>query len=321
RPRRRRTAAPSSTNSDGSRGAPVRRALGAGVVGAPYLSRGRRSPVSPARASLRSADAVVGLGELRAAVPLLLHLGEERLGGDLEHLEARREEVELVFGNLGEGGEPTIEVLAVLGRDAQRRARAVVLRTAVQGVEAHADRIEGEVRHTPTHGPVVHVAPRNDPGRSEMGADHLPEVGPERRGDERPERRILGRRGACRRSVMVEHAQRFGGEVELDPRRPPHVVQAIDDQLLDGLRRALHGHTTEPIAAAARRTARPRGPVREPFRAAWRVALASGGRSWACYPGFGWPMRLGILSDIHANYEALSAVVEAYRHESIDEYQ
>ena len=31
-------------------------------------------------------------------------------------------------------------------------------------------------------------------------------------------------------------------------------------------------------------------------------------------------MRLGILSDIHANYEALSAVVEAYRHESIDEY-
>lgn len=31
-------------------------------------------------------------------------------------------------------------------------------------------------------------------------------------------------------------------------------------------------------------------------------------------------MRLGILSDIHANYEALSAVVEAYRHENIDEY-
>jgi predicted phosphodiesterase len=31
-------------------------------------------------------------------------------------------------------------------------------------------------------------------------------------------------------------------------------------------------------------------------------------------------MRLGILSDIHANYEALSAVLEAYRHESIDEY-
>jgi len=31
-------------------------------------------------------------------------------------------------------------------------------------------------------------------------------------------------------------------------------------------------------------------------------------------------MRLGILSDIHANYEALSAVVEAYRHEGIDKY-
>jgi predicted phosphodiesterase len=31
-------------------------------------------------------------------------------------------------------------------------------------------------------------------------------------------------------------------------------------------------------------------------------------------------MRLGILSDIHANYEALSAVVEAYRHEAIDKY-
>ena len=31
-------------------------------------------------------------------------------------------------------------------------------------------------------------------------------------------------------------------------------------------------------------------------------------------------MRLGILSDIHANYEALSAVLEAYSHEQIDEY-
>jgi len=29
-------------------------------------------------------------------------------------------------------------------------------------------------------------------------------------------------------------------------------------------------------------------------------------------------MRLGIFSDIHANYEALSAVLEAYRHENID---
>src|ERR1051325_3013568 len=31
-------------------------------------------------------------------------------------------------------------------------------------------------------------------------------------------------------------------------------------------------------------------------------------------------MRLGILSDIHANYEALSAVLEAYTHEDIGEY-
>lgn len=31
-------------------------------------------------------------------------------------------------------------------------------------------------------------------------------------------------------------------------------------------------------------------------------------------------MRLGIFSDIHANYEALSAVLEAYRHENIDVY-
>jgi len=29
-------------------------------------------------------------------------------------------------------------------------------------------------------------------------------------------------------------------------------------------------------------------------------------------------MRLGIFSDIHANYEALSAVMEAYRDEKID---
>jgi diadenosine tetraphosphatase ApaH/serine/threonine PP2A family protein phosphatase len=31
-------------------------------------------------------------------------------------------------------------------------------------------------------------------------------------------------------------------------------------------------------------------------------------------------MRLGILSDTHANYEALSAVFEAYKHENIDDY-
>ena len=31
-------------------------------------------------------------------------------------------------------------------------------------------------------------------------------------------------------------------------------------------------------------------------------------------------MRLGILSDIHANYEALSAVVEAFKREEIDKY-
>lgn len=31
-------------------------------------------------------------------------------------------------------------------------------------------------------------------------------------------------------------------------------------------------------------------------------------------------MRLGIFSDVHANIEALSAVMEAYRHESIDEF-
>src|ERR1041384_2353904 len=31
-------------------------------------------------------------------------------------------------------------------------------------------------------------------------------------------------------------------------------------------------------------------------------------------------MRLGILSDIHANYEALSAVVEAFKSEDIDRY-
>ncbi len=30
-------------------------------------------------------------------------------------------------------------------------------------------------------------------------------------------------------------------------------------------------------------------------------------------------MRLGILSDIHANYEALSAVVEAFKREEVDE--
>ncbi len=31
-------------------------------------------------------------------------------------------------------------------------------------------------------------------------------------------------------------------------------------------------------------------------------------------------MRIGVFSDIHANYEALSAVVEAYKHERIDVY-
>src|SRR5688572_19319470 len=31
-------------------------------------------------------------------------------------------------------------------------------------------------------------------------------------------------------------------------------------------------------------------------------------------------MRLGILSDIHANYEPLSAVVEPFKHEEIDRY-
>lgn len=31
-------------------------------------------------------------------------------------------------------------------------------------------------------------------------------------------------------------------------------------------------------------------------------------------------MRLGIFSDVHANIEALSAVMEAYRHESVDEF-
>jgi diadenosine tetraphosphatase ApaH/serine/threonine PP2A family protein phosphatase len=31
-------------------------------------------------------------------------------------------------------------------------------------------------------------------------------------------------------------------------------------------------------------------------------------------------MRFGIFSDIHANYEALSAVLQAYREESVDEY-
>ena len=31
-------------------------------------------------------------------------------------------------------------------------------------------------------------------------------------------------------------------------------------------------------------------------------------------------MRLGIFSDVHANIEALTAVMEAYRHESVDEY-
>src|SRR5258708_13905870 len=31
-------------------------------------------------------------------------------------------------------------------------------------------------------------------------------------------------------------------------------------------------------------------------------------------------MRLGIFSDVHANYEALSAVLEAYRTERIDVY-
>lgn len=31
-------------------------------------------------------------------------------------------------------------------------------------------------------------------------------------------------------------------------------------------------------------------------------------------------MRLGIFSDVHANIEALTAVMEAYRHEGIDEY-
>ena len=31
-------------------------------------------------------------------------------------------------------------------------------------------------------------------------------------------------------------------------------------------------------------------------------------------------MRLGIFSDVHANIEALSAVMEAYRQETVDEY-
>ena len=39
----------------------------------------------------------------------------------------------------------------------------------------------------------------------------------------------------------------------------------------------------------------------------------------ACYSQKS-PMRLGILSDIHANYEALSAVVEAFKREDIDKY-
>src|SRR5258706_13346788 len=32
------------------------------------------------------------------------------------------------------------------------------------------------------------------------------------------------------------------------------------------------------------------------------------------------PMRLGIFSDVHANYEALSAVLQSYRSERIDVY-
>ena len=31
-------------------------------------------------------------------------------------------------------------------------------------------------------------------------------------------------------------------------------------------------------------------------------------------------MRLGIFSDVHANIEAMSAVIDAYQSESIDEY-
>ncbi len=31
-------------------------------------------------------------------------------------------------------------------------------------------------------------------------------------------------------------------------------------------------------------------------------------------------MRLGIFSDVHANYEALSAVLEAFKHESVDQF-
>ena len=32
------------------------------------------------------------------------------------------------------------------------------------------------------------------------------------------------------------------------------------------------------------------------------------------------PMRFGIFSDVHANFEALSAVLEAYGSEGIDRY-
>ena len=40
----------------------------------------------------------------------------------------------------------------------------------------------------------------------------------------------------------------------------------------------------------------------------------------ACVVSCQTPMRLGIFSDMHANYEALSAVLEAYRSERIDVY-
>ena len=91
---------------------------------------------------------------------------------------------------------------------------------------------------------------------------------------------------------MIEDGKRVRGEIELEFQGPAHVVEADRDELGDRLGRG-SGHGGQHTSAVGKRTFVVRS---SPL------------------------MRLGIFSDIHANYEALTAVVEAFKSERIDRY-
>jgi serine/threonine-protein kinase len=206
---------------------------------------------------LRRLLIVVRVVEEDLAEALLDGAALELLDEDLEDIEARGRQEELVLGDGGHAGEVGAQLVDLVLLDDEARVEGLVLDADAQRGRRDVEGREGEEHGAEAQLPAGHVVADRVPPAVVRAAHHLAEVGADHASQKPPGLGPLAGLGGRGLDVMIQERKRLGRVIKAGSDRAHDVRNAGFSQLGDDLGDSVgHGR---PLLVAAGRRGRPPG--------------------------------------------------------------